>query len=156
MGLATTASLDQDAWNTLPVFEGENSGRNQRLNKVICAPLFEKRDTSSSIQLEEEDIGICHERSKRFSPSQRIVVDAGIEKFLQHVKDVIFSYVYETRNSLLIKEYSNTEQVSTFHSLFAVGEELFGNARPRNEAEAEFINNFIRSKTRVIASKKLC
>jgi len=53
------------------------------------------------------------------------------------------------------REFIPSSAINVLHSLVDIGEEIFKGARPRNELESKSINDFIRSKTKTISSKRL-
>ena len=58
-------------------------------------------------------------------------------------------------NELFVKEYTHHTPVKLLHSLVDIGKTIFKDARPTDEVEARIINNFVRSKAKVLSSKDL-
>lgn len=86
---------------------------------------------------------------------------ASSDVFEKTVEEIISVYKKENTvhnldiNNLFVREYTPHVSLNLLHSLVDIGKQIFKDARPRNELEAKIIDDFVRSKTRVISSKQL-
>jgi len=83
-----------------------------------------------------------------------IVFEKTIEKIISTYKKENIIHNLDI-NDLFVREYPPHDSINVLHSLVDIGEEIFKDARPRNELEEKIINDFVRSKAKILSSKKL-
>ena len=150
--------------STLPVLMEQTKSKNLQLNKLLCSFKETKHDTSTSGSWEQFIDGSCmlpnddildwnsHSKSRSLNTHSEVIKIK--------IDDLIFTYNFKNTDlnkgeNLFFQEYSPIDHIKTLHSLLALGEELFKTSRPRNEDEIRIINDFVRSKTIILSSKKL-
>ena len=159
MRALSTAPLSYD-FDTSPSFEHDTESRNLKVSGLMCARNLKYTDSSvdSSWQTIEEDLSCSSLKSFfkkllfRFgNPSY----DTTLEDHTKYINDVWSAYEIgdSTNNLLELNDYFDPK--SKPHALSEIGNELFKEARPRNAVESKIINDFIRSKSNLISSKKL-
>ena len=77
----------------------------------------------------------------------------------ENIDEIIAAFRIKINNQdvtdLYVKAYKPQVSLNLLHSLVDIGAELFKDARPSNREESEIINSFVRSKSKVISSKKI-
>lgn len=73
----------------------------------------------------------------------------------KEIKELINEYNDRNFKEYFIVEYSFPNSLNLIDSLIGIGNELFKDARSRNELESKSIDDFFRSKARTIFRKKI-
>ena len=135
--------------------------RNQKVNGLHCARIQRKKGSSNSSFWETvEEYLSCNleEEVSYFHPWVYYTVFGNFDKT---VEELISTYKNENLahnldiNRLYIKEYTSYASINLLHSIVNIGEQIFKDARPRNELEEKFINSFVSSKSKVLSHRQL-
>ena len=146
---------------TLPQEEDSIKRKNDKVLSIGCTRMHGWWDSSLSFEWGDvnEYLSCDLNSLRRASPPSAdywISFLASSAPFEQATEKIIESYkIMLDINALFVKEYTPLSSIDAFHSLVGIGDELFSDARPRNEYESKRIDDFIRSKAKTISSKPL-
>lgn len=155
-------------FNKLTTLSGEEydiKRKNDKVFGVRCTRMQGKKDSSLSSKWEDVNEYLsCGLNSLRrawtpFADCWTILLTSA--PFEQAAEDIIETYKAENLvhmldiNNLFVREYTPLSSIDVFHSLVDIGEEIFRDARPRNEDESKRIDDFVRSKAKTISSRPL-
>ena len=156
--MATTAPTHCE-FNTGPDYCEVSLRKNDKVNGIICSGLLSREDTKYEGRGSLDDYfsyGIIN----IISGNKILPLTAGNE-WLSFYDDIVEFYKLESIDSnlnikdLFIKEYEPNASINILHSLINIGSEIFQDARPSNAEESKIVKGFVRSKSKLISSKKL-
>lgn len=151
----------QNEFNTVAMGEFGTKHRNQKVGGFRCSKIQGEKDSSMSSSWSTIEDYLSYG-----------IASYGIDQISQTcsrafynppevLEEIISIYKNENIahnlniNDLFVREYKPHTEINLLHSLVDIGNEIFKDARPRNEVEAKIINDFVRSKTKVISSTQL-
>lgn len=145
-------------FNTAAADESVTKHKNQKVIGLLCSKMLGSKDSSMSLRWgTTEDylsFGVASPDWPQAPRTAFVLLDKSIEEIISTYKNENIVHNLNI-NHLFVREYTHHTPVKLLHLLVDVGKEIFKDARPRNEVEAKIINDFVRSKSKVLFSKKL-
>jgi len=164
MHSATSTSLNFNELTTVSSEQDDFKRKNDKVFGVRCTKFQGMKDSSQSSKWADakeylsrglESVGRWGMpltdywrawTSEPFEGAAKDIIAAYMAENLIHMRDI---------NSLFVREYAPFSSIDVLHSLVGIGEEVFSDARPRNEDESRRIDDFVRSKAKTIFTKPL-
>jgi aspartokinase-like uncharacterized kinase len=144
-------------FNTATADESVTKHKNQKVIGLLCSRMLRSKDSCISLGWRTTEDYLSFSVASPDLPQAHhtiSVLDKSTEEIISTYKNENIVHNLNI-NHLFVREYTHHIPVKLLHLLVDAGKEIFKDARPRNEVEAKIVNDFVRSKSKVLFSKKL-